>query len=165
MAQKTIRLRLLAHFLCSPEVEDAAGKGVLGLPAGQMAGGTPLLAACHVGIRALVRPSGGQLALRRPCPLPGQCHTTAPGLPWGGALMAMHPASVLAPSCKPRGRGGTAECGEELKPTRPVQLTATATHKAFCSWPLPRARASLLGGTTCCWSGRQFPEVDVPAQQ
>lgn len=126
-------------------MEAAAGKGVLGLSAGRMAGGTPLLAACHVGVRALVCPSGGQLALRRPCPRPGQCHTTAPGLPWGGPPMAMHPASVLAPSCVPRGHGGTAECGEELKPTHNVQLTATATHKTFCSCPLPRASAACWG--------------------
>lgn len=33
-AQKTISLRLLAQSLCSPGMEDAAGKRVLSLPAG-----------------------------------------------------------------------------------------------------------------------------------
>lgn len=40
-SQKTPSLGLLARFLCSAEVKDASGKGVLRFPAGRIVGGTP----------------------------------------------------------------------------------------------------------------------------
>lgn len=69
-AQKTTNLRLLAHSLCSPGMEVAAGKEEMGLLSGWVAGGTPLPAAWHAGVWAPTCLFRVHLAVWSRCPLP-----------------------------------------------------------------------------------------------